>query len=301
MTEESPFSIEVVEPKVPLVRGGSMSLRVVAKRKPGFTAPIAISLPWNPPGVEFLGRASSIPEKADEASIPMNADGGAALQTWRIVVNGTAGTAERAGHGLVAAGQARRSPRRSCPWPTSRRASSKGRRPTSSSRVNKAVDFPGEAKVTLIGLPNKVTTDVKKITKDTKEIVFRVKTDKVSPAGNHQNLFCQVVVTQEGEPIVHNLGSGQIRIDVPLPPKPKPAAPRPGRRRRRRRLPSPPSPPRPPRSGSPGSKSSASKPRNGPRPPPAKPRPAKETDTETRPESHPPARPTPPSRGRPRG
>ena len=32
--------------------------------------------------------------------------------------------------------------------------------------VNKAVDFPGEATVTLIGLPNKVTTDVKKITKD---------------------------------------------------------------------------------------------------------------------------------------
>ena len=34
-------------------------------------------------------------------------------------------------------------------------------------KVTKAVDFPGEAQVTLIGLPNKVTTDVKKITKDT--------------------------------------------------------------------------------------------------------------------------------------
>ncbi len=90
--------------------------------------------------------------------------------------------------------------------------------------VNKAVDFPGEAKVTLIGLPNKVTTDDKTITKDTKELVFRLKTDKVSPAGNHQNLFCQVIVIQDGEPIVHNLGSGQVRIDVPLPPKPKPAA-----------------------------------------------------------------------------
>ncbi len=47
-----------------------------------------------------------------------------------------------------------------------------------------------------------------------------MKTDKVSPAGNHANLFCQVVVTQNGEPIVHNIGTGTLRIDVPLPPKP---------------------------------------------------------------------------------
>ena len=46
-----------------------MGLRVVARRKPGFTAPIAISLPWNPPGVSSSGGVS-IPEKADEAVDP---------------------------------------------------------------------------------------------------------------------------------------------------------------------------------------------------------------------------------------
>ena len=55
--------------------------------------------------------------------------------------------------------------------------------------------------VTLIGLPNKVTTDVKKITKDTPDIVFHIKTEPTSPPGNSTNLFCQVVVTQNGEPI----------------------------------------------------------------------------------------------------
>src|SRR5690349_10378746 len=44
VTEEVPYSIEIVEPKVPLVRGGSMSLKVVAKRAEGFKAPIAVSL-----------------------------------------------------------------------------------------------------------------------------------------------------------------------------------------------------------------------------------------------------------------
>ena len=92
-------------------------------------------------------------------------------------------------------------------------------------KVTKAVDFPGDAQVTLVGLPNKVTTDVKKISKDTTDLIFHIKTDKVSPAGNHTSLFCQVVLTQNSEPIVHNLGSGTLRIDVPLPPKANAPAP----------------------------------------------------------------------------
>jgi hypothetical protein len=28
-----------------------------------------------------------------------------------------------------------------------------------------------------------------------------------------------VVVTEQGEPVIHNIGTGQIRIDKPLPPK----------------------------------------------------------------------------------
>ena len=48
-------------------------------------------------------------------------------------------------------------------------------------------------------------------------MVFHVKTDASSPPGELKNLFCQVVITQDGEPIVHNLGTGRLRIDKPLP------------------------------------------------------------------------------------
>jgi hypothetical protein len=94
-------------------------------------------------------------------------------------------------------------------------------------KVTKNVDFPGEAQVTLVGLPNKVTSEPKKITKDTTDLVFHIKTDKASPAGNHTSLFCQLVVTHNGEPILHNLGGSTLRIDVPLPPKPNAPAPAP--------------------------------------------------------------------------
>ncbi len=170
----------------------------------------------------------------------MNADGGAELRTWKIVVNGASGVAS----GPISVSSQLANLTIAAPYlglAYTAASVDQGKEVDMAVKVAKAVDFPGEATVTLIGLPNKVTTDVKKITKDTTDLVFHIKTDKVSPAGNHANLFCQVVVTQNGEPIVHNIGTGALRIDVPLPPKasapaaapkpppvaaaPKPAAP----------------------------------------------------------------------------
>jgi hypothetical protein len=154
----------------------------------------------------------------------MNADGGAELRTWKIVVNGASNGPS--GPVLVSSQLARLTIAQQFLTLSFQAASvDQGKEVDLAVKVNKAVDFPGEATVTLIGLPNKVTTDVKTITKDTPGLLFHLKTDKTSPAGNHQNLFCQVVVTQNGEPIVHNLGTGQLRVDVPLPPKPNAPAP----------------------------------------------------------------------------
>ena len=60
-------------------------------------------------------------------------------------------------------------------------------------KVNKAVDFAGEAKMTLIGLPNRVTTSPVMITKNTTEAVFHLKTDAKTPPGETKSLFCQVL------------------------------------------------------------------------------------------------------------
>lgn len=222
VAEECPYTIEIVEPKVPLVRSGSMGLKVRANRKPGFKAPISVYLPWNPPGVGS-GGGITIPEGQNEAVIPMNADGGAELRTWKIVVNGASGYEK--GPVMVSSQLANLTIAAPYLGLTFQAASvEQGKEVDMAVKVAKAVDFPGEATVTLVGLPNKVTTDVKKITKDTTDLVFHLKTDPTSPAGNHASLFCQVVVTQNGEPIVHNIGTGALRIDVPLPAKPAAAA-----------------------------------------------------------------------------
>ena len=59
VTEEARFWIEIVEPKVPIVRGGSMDLKVVARRKPGFTARSRSRSSGTPPGSPPSGTSSS--------------------------------------------------------------------------------------------------------------------------------------------------------------------------------------------------------------------------------------------------
>src|SRR5690606_1627857 len=73
VVEKLPYSIEIVEPKVPLVRNGSMGLKVVAKRDEGFTKAIRVEFPFRPPGVGTLPNVD-IPEGKNEVEYPLNAN-----------------------------------------------------------------------------------------------------------------------------------------------------------------------------------------------------------------------------------
>jgi Bacterial pre-peptidase C-terminal domain len=243
---EAPFSVAIIQPKVPIVRGGSMDLKVVAARKPGFTAPIAVSLPWNPPGIASKGDVV-IPENATEAVIPLSASGGAELKTWRILVNGTyfeppppaaAGApraqqqrrGNRGGRLVVSSEFARLTVAQEFLTLKFQAASvEQGKEVDLIVSVNKSTDFPGAAKLTLIGLPNKATTEPVTVTNSDTKVVFHLKIDPKTPPGESKGLFCQAVITKDGEPIVHNLGTGRLRVDAPLPVR-KPVLPAAGAR-----------------------------------------------------------------------
>ena len=199
----------------------------------------------DPPGIASKGGVA-IPEGKDEATITLNANGNAELKVWKIVVNGTyvelpppdpkanANANARRGRGAgritvcseltelsVAA------PMLALNLPAV--SVERGEEVAMTVKVGKQADFPGEATVTLVGLPNKATTEAATITKDTTEVVFRIATDATTPVGEVKNLFCEVVVTRDSEPIVHHLGSGRLRVDAPLVKKEgspaKPSAP----------------------------------------------------------------------------
>jgi outer membrane biosynthesis protein TonB len=93
-------------------------------------------------------------------------------------------------------------------------------------KLNHALPFEGTATVQILGLPAMATTTDMEFNKDTKELVFNIKTDKTSPAGKHTNVFAQITITKDGEPMISRAATTQLQIDKPLPP-PKNAPPKP--------------------------------------------------------------------------
>ena len=221
VTQKVPFTLEIVEPKVPLVQSGQMSLKVVAKREGDFKAPIKIELILNPNGVNS-SREVSIPEGQNEALIAVNAAGNAQVKEHKIAVRGEA----TVGNGPIMVCSPFVNLRVAEPYVRfnyEAAALEQGAATELFVKLETPTAFEGNAKVQLLGLPNKVTTEPLEFNKDAKELVFKVKAEADAPPGVNKSLFCQVVVTENGEPIIHNIGTGQVRVDKPLPPKSTPA------------------------------------------------------------------------------
>jgi len=217
VADAAPYSIEVIEPKVPLVQNGSFNLRVVVKRAEGFKGAVTVFPLWTPPGLGIQGSAV-IPPEATETVLPMNAAPTAGPRKWRTAVHAVAD----AGKGPVWVSSQLFTIEVAVPLVTmtmERPAAEQGQTAQLFCKVVVATPFEGKAKVTILGLPAKVTTQVLELTKDTKELVFPIVADKTSPAGKHGGIFAQVVIERGGELITGNVGGTELRIDVPLPPK----------------------------------------------------------------------------------
>lgn len=216
VTEAAPFSIEVVEPKAGVPQNGSMNLKVVAKRAPGFKAPITVFPLFTPPGMGIQGSAV-IPENGTETLLPMNAAPNAAARRWKTAVTAVSD----AGKGPVWVSSQLFTLEVAPPlvaFAQERAAVEQGQKTQVFVKVTVNTPFPGEAQVKLLGLPAKAAAKDLKLTKDSKEIAFDVTTDKATPAGKH-GVFCQVIATVNGETVVQSVGGNELRVDVPLPPK----------------------------------------------------------------------------------
>lgn len=220
VVDELPFKIDIVVPKVPIVRNGSMQLKIVATKKEGWDEQINVQLPFRPPG---LGASSSIniPKGKTEALYPLSANGSAQIKKWKIYALGSSG-------GMWASSQLA-DIEIAEPYATvsiQRPACEQGQEAQVLVKINQSTAFVGEATLQLLGIPPKVTTTDMKLTKDTKEVVFTLKTEANSPVGKH-NLICRLTITQNGEPIVSRAGTVQFQIDKPLPPPPNAPKPKP--------------------------------------------------------------------------
>lgn len=239
VAEPAPFTIELIQPQVPLVKNGSMNVKIVATRKEGFTAPINIAMPWRSPGVG--AGTAKIAEGATEAHIHINANTKAAVGPWPLVLTGSS-----AGYFVstqVATLEIAE------PWMTfevSNVETEQGKPVSLLVKVAQVHAYEGVAKAQLLGLPKGVTAPTLDVPADMTEVTFPLEVAADAPPGKHKNIFVQAVVTSNDEPVLHKWGSGQVTVFKPLPPpvdepeskpEPKPEEPKPEEPERKTRFP----------------------------------------------------------------
>jgi hypothetical protein len=237
VTEESPFKLSLVQPKVPIVQNGSMQLKVVAERKEGFKAPITVQMLFNPPGIG--AGPVTIPEGQNEILLPINAAGDAQARKWKICVIGSSDAGGSVGGPLWVSSQLIdldvAAPMLAMKIEMA--SAEQGKGAPLLCTIEPKTKFDGPAKVQLVGLPAEAKAEEKQITAADTQVVFDVTTGPKTPVGQHKAVFCVVTVMKDGEPIVHNVGHGGVlRVDAPPPkdaaakapepaPTTKPAAP----------------------------------------------------------------------------
>jgi hypothetical protein len=214
VTEAAPFKLRIEPPKVPIVQGGSMELKVVAEREPGFDEPISVRLVWNPPGVTSQPDIT-IPKGESSTFYTLNAKNGASLRSWKIAVHGSA----TVNGGSLWVSSALTPLEVAEPFLTAKienSACQPGHSTNIVVKLDQKIPFEGKAAIRLIGLPEKAAVPEKEITCKDTEVVFPLKVDPTCPIGSHKNLFCTVAIKKGGEEIPHNLGAGGILRIVPI-------------------------------------------------------------------------------------
>lgn len=229
VAEEAPVKIELEAPTVPLVRNGTLPLKVRAIRAEGYKDAITVRFLWSPPGVG-APVTIQIPAEQSEAIYEINANGDAPVAEWKICVLAEAPTPK----GTVLVSSALVPLKIAEPYlsMTLELAATEQGKPTAMScKIEVPHAFAGDATGELIGLPAGVTTTHLTFNKDQTNILFPLTVAGDSPVGKHGNIFCRVKVPENGTTVLHQVGQGgTLRIDKPsqpvaqAAPEPKPEA-----------------------------------------------------------------------------
>lgn len=218
VVEKLPYSIEIVQPKVPLVRNGQMSVKIIAHRDEGFEDAINLQFPFRSPGVGTTYQIV-MPKGTSEVNYPLNANANAQVGKWPMYVIGNSNFKGPAWSSSQLAEIEIAEPFVSTS--IARMSIVRGESTQLICKLNQLKPFAGEATAEILGIPANVVIDTpKKFTKDTKEIIFNVQTNEKTPFGKHSGVFCRVTITQNGEPIVSRAGNAILQINKPRPPKP---------------------------------------------------------------------------------
>src|ERR1051325_1650769 len=152
VTEEVPFKINIVEPRVRIVQSGTLDLKIVADRQDGFDEPITVKMVWNPPGLGSLPDMT-IPKGTNSVVYHVTANSGADLRKWKIAV--VASATVKGGTAYVSSQLA--TVEVAAPYVSGKidlTSIERGKNGKLACKLDQKLPFEGKAAVTLVGLPH---------------------------------------------------------------------------------------------------------------------------------------------------
>jgi hypothetical protein len=217
IVEPAPFDIEVVLPQVPLVRNGSMTLTVNAKRSPGFDKPINLRLLSAPPGVGFS--AVTIPAGQSTIGLPITANGGAAIRKWPLVIMATSEN----GFGPIHIASEFVPVDVTEPlfeFKFQKTMAEQGKPVNVVVNTTQKRPVEGVVEVELLGIPpgTQLATPKVPFAADGTQVAYTLQVPPETRPGNYKTIVCRVTVTSDKGVITQTNGNGEVQIDVPIAP-----------------------------------------------------------------------------------
>jgi len=205
VVEALPFTVDIQEPKIPLVRNGSMKLPIVVTRADGFDGNIRVEILLRVSGVGARGFVN-IPKGKTTGNYPINANSKALLGKWPICVTATA---PFGGPAWTSSNLKTLEVHEAFVTTEIDRVSiDRGQSAELVCKLEHHFSFEGTATAKLLGLPPNVTvsgdddSDTVSFDATTKEIRFRIITNDNSPVGKHNSTFCQLLIPKNGQQMV---------------------------------------------------------------------------------------------------
>lgn len=218
-----PFDIEIVQPQVPIVRNGSMSLTINAKRNPGFDKPINVRLLTAPPGIG----ASPVSIPGDQSTVAMSitANNQAAIRKSPILVLAT--TDSGFGPVTIASEFVELDVQDALfQFKFTKTMAEQGKSADVVVGVELKGPTDGTVEVEILGLPPGTTCATPKLAvpADAKQLVFPLTIPAETRAGNYKTIVARGTVTSAKGLISQTNGNAEVQIDVPVAPPAAPAA-----------------------------------------------------------------------------
>jgi len=210
--DEVPAKIELHQPKVALLRNGSMALKVKVERKGDFKGPVTMSLLYSPPGIGTPGTVP-IKEGENEGVLTISANSNAPAGKWKTCVVATIDFGK--GPTYISTQlidlEVALAP---VTGTLTRTFIDQGDTGSMTLKLEQKEPFEGKAKIALVSLPNGVTCEEQFITKDDKEVKFKLKAEPNAQVGQHKQVIAQFTLEKNGEPMQSSIASGGVlRVD----------------------------------------------------------------------------------------